>query len=116
MAITKNEIQTILSAQDRSARAFESFGRRLGNVERAGSKLASGLGTIAKGGFLAIAINEVGQLGGALGAGTAGAVIALAAPGTRFDAAFGTIAALSAGVVVAAIGLPPRRTPVRSTR
>ncbi len=62
MAITSNEIQMILSAQDRTAQAFGSLERRLGNAERAGGKLASGLGTIAKGGFLAVAINEVTQL------------------------------------------------------
>jgi predicted MFS family arabinose efflux permease len=55
------------------------------------------------------------QLGGALGAGTAGAVLAASATGTRFDAAFGIIAALSAAVVVATIGLPRSRSRVRST-
>ena len=55
------------------------------------------------------------QLGGALGAGTAGAVLAVSATGTRFDAAFGIIAALSAAVAVATIGLPRSRSRVRST-
>ncbi|MDZ8172470.1 MFS transporter [Microbacterium xanthum] len=55
------------------------------------------------------------QLGGALGAGAAGAVIAAAPPTTRFDTAFVLIAILSTGVVLAALGLPQRRARVRST-
>ncbi|MAP63765.1 MAG: hypothetical protein CMH34_08490 [Microbacterium sp.] len=54
------------------------------------------------------------QLGGALGAGTAGAVIALASSSTRFDTAFGIITIVAAGVVVAAVGLPRHLSRVRS--